>query len=73
MVDDILLSMRVSGSHWIIVRIDTATGSESYYMAGTWVSDTRYGKRIQGYGNALREREKIPDKHGFTYEIRPSD
>jgi hypothetical protein len=72
-IDNITPSRRVSGSNWIIVRADTATGSERYYMAGTWVSDVRYGKRIRGYGNALRERDKISDERGFPYEIRPSN
>ena len=42
-------------------------------MAGIWVSDVRFVKRIRGYGNALRERDKISDERGFTYEIRPSN
>jgi hypothetical protein len=72
MVDDMALSIRARGSDWVIVRIDNQTGAERYYMAGTWVSDARFGKRIRGYGNALREKDKIPDERGFTYEIRPS-
>lgn len=72
MVDDIALSIRARGSDWIIVRIDNQTGAESYYMAGIWVSDARFGKRIWGYGNTLQEKDKIPDERGFTYEIRPS-
>ena len=55
------------------MRIETATGAKTYYMAGTWVTSERFGKRITGYGNALRMFESIRQEAGFTYEITPVD
>ena len=55
------------------MRVDAATGAKTYYMAGTWVASERFGKRIVGYGNALRMLESIPEEAGFTYEITPVD
>jgi hypothetical protein len=73
MVDDAAARRRARGSDWIIARIETATGAETYYMAGTWVRSDRFGKRIRGYGNALEIKDKIPKEPGFAYEIRPID
>lgn len=64
---------RTRSANWIIMRIETATGAKTYYMAGTWVASERYGKRIVGYGNALRMLESIRQEAGFIYEIMPVD
>jgi hypothetical protein len=51
MVADLL--SRAEGGDWIIVRLDPAGATESYYMAGCWVADQRFGKRIRGLWQRL--------------------
>ena len=72
MADRVSIARRARGTDWIIARIDTTTGAETYYMAGAWVKADRFGKRIRGYGNALDEKDKIQQEPGFSYEIRPA-
>jgi hypothetical protein len=55
------------------MRVQSTTGAQTYYMAGTWVTNERFGKRIVGYGNALRLLDSIRKETEFTYEIVPVD
>jgi hypothetical protein len=60
-------------SDWIIVRVDSNTDGETYYMAGVWCVAQQFAKRIRGYGNALATCDTIRKELGFVYEIRPID
>ena len=60
-------------SDWIIVRVDSNTDGETYYMAGVWCVAQQFAKRIRGYGNALVTYDIIQKELGFNYEIRPID
>jgi hypothetical protein len=62
---------RSEGGDWIIVRRDPARATESYYMAGCWIADQRFGKRIRGYGNALAVLDRAPKEAPCTYGIGP--
>jgi hypothetical protein len=62
---------RAEGGDWLLVRIDPAIAAESHYMAGYWITEQRFGKRIRGYGNALAVLDRAPKEAGCTYEIRP--
>ena len=63
---------RAEGGDWLLVRIHPAIAAESHYMAGYWITEQRFGKRIRGYGNALAVLD--PGAQGgrlALYEIRP--
>jgi hypothetical protein len=65
------LSSRAEGGKWILVRITTSGQDAGYYMAGRWVPEEPFGKRIRGYGNTLAVLDRAPKEASCTYEIRP--
>ena len=62
---------RAEGGDWLLVRIDPAIAAESHYMAGYWITEQRFGKRIRGYGNALAVLDRAPKEAPCTYGIGP--
>ncbi len=56
---------------WIIVRTNSATDVEEYYMEGVWGKDQKFAQWIDGLVNATILIDKLQKEPGFIYKLWP--